>query len=128
MKKRGFTYIEVAIAFSIFALVLLFVMKMNHTTSTVMNRQREITKKFYIAQLYMEKRKSTLANQTNDLTEEFEGYQVEVKITNKPTNSVLVNGVSQTVAAKEIAVTVKDINPGSNTDDDITINSHLIIN
>jgi type II secretory pathway pseudopilin PulG len=127
MKKKGFTYIEVAIAFSIFALVLLFVMKMNHTTSTVMNRQREKTKKFYIAQLYMERYKSNHIKQTVDLTENFEGYEVGIKLVSDQKINVLVNGASKEVTPKKITVTVRSINGGTNNDTDVTINNHLIV-
>lgn len=58
MKKKAFTYIEVAIAFSIFAIMLVYVMKLDSTANRTMRENRQKLQMLYVAQMEMEKHKN----------------------------------------------------------------------
>jgi len=60
MKKKGFTYIEVMIAFAIFALIFTYVMKLNSSSNAVMRDERQRLQMMYVAQMELETFKSQL--------------------------------------------------------------------
>ena len=61
MMKKGFTYIEVIIAISVFAILILTVMKLNVTSENNLNSQINSQKMMFVAQQQIEKFKTTLS-------------------------------------------------------------------
>lgn len=91
MKKKGFTYIELMIAISIFALLIVVIMKLNITSEANLNKQVTSQKMMFVAQRQIEKYKSTLKNigtYPNDfkLDESSGGYYIVVKCDNSVTD------------------------------------------
>jgi prepilin-type N-terminal cleavage/methylation domain-containing protein len=99
MKKRGFTYIEVMIAFAIFAILMVFVMKLDSTANRLMRYQQEQLRMVYTAQMAMEKYKY---NQITYEDNNFNGYYVKVEET--PINKTFNNDIA---VLTEIKITVK---------------------
>lgn len=124
MKKKGFTLIEVVVAFTIFSLILVFVMRLNHTTSTVMNLQRTRLKKLYIAQLAMEEYKDRTVTLDSDVSNTNLGneYKVHITIVNNVSQNSIINGKNEAISTRTIKVTVT----GGNPDTDVELNNDLI--
>jgi len=62
MKNKGFTYIEVMISFSVFALMLIVVIKMNNAINFIMDMNNKTLQTIHIAQMEMENYKSGINN------------------------------------------------------------------
>lgn len=62
MRKKGFTYIELMIAVSIFSLLVLMVMKLNMISESNMNKQMNSQKMMFVAQSQIENFKTSLGN------------------------------------------------------------------
>lgn len=86
MKKKGFTYIEIAIAVSVFGLFMLFLAQMNHTSNSVLNLRRDRLRMNYIAQEELEKYKSniyesTITNEETEVytdTSSYDEYNIDI--------------------------------------------------
>lgn len=90
MRKKGFTYIELMIAISIFTLLILIIMKLNSTSESNINKQINDQKMIFMAQHQMEKFKTTLASigtYPNDFKLDDSGYYIVVKGNNYVTNN-----------------------------------------
>src|SRR5690242_3448916 len=72
MKSRGFTYIEVMIALSIFSILIVFVMNVNHSSAKIMGQRRVRLKELYIAQMEMERWKINYGNLPNNNSTEYD--------------------------------------------------------
>lgn len=96
MRKKGFTYIELMIAISIFTLLLLMIMKLNSTSESNLNNQIDSQKRIYVAQQQMEKFKTTLPSigvaanigtYPNNFKLDNSGYYIVVNGNNYVTNN-----------------------------------------
>ena len=96
MRKKGFTYIELMIAISIFALLILMVMKINITSQSNLNKQMNSQKMMFVAQKQMERFKTTVSNNStlsnigsyeNGFQEDDSGYYIVVNGNNLVTNN-----------------------------------------
>ena len=110
MKKKGFTYIEVMIAFAIFALIFTFVMKLNRSSNVVMRDERQRLKMIYVAQRSLENFKTVLLDSEDN---NVEGFYVLVKKTD----------ISSTL--KEVTVTVKK-NKNDSLDKAVILKSRVL--
>jgi prepilin-type N-terminal cleavage/methylation domain-containing protein len=113
MKNKGFTYIELMIAISIFTLLILTVMKLNSTSQSNINKQIHSQKMMFVAQRQLEKFKST---QIVEVTQPFaliDGYYVKLVSDNTTGGNIY-----------KVTVSVR-IDPNSGTDE-ITLQSHVI--
>ena len=113
MKKKGFTYIEVMIAFAIFALIFTYVMKLNKSSNVVMRDQRQRLQMVYIAQMELERFKSEL---TSHEYKKIDGYYVMVET--KDMSSL------KDMSFIEVKVTVKK-NINDSSDKAVTLNSRV---
>jgi len=89
MRKKGFSYIEVMIAISIFALLLIMVMKINSTSQSNLNKQINSQKMMFVAQEQMEKYKSSQLKVVE--TQDFiliDEYYVKLTIDNTPGGNI----------------------------------------
>ena len=75
MRKKGFTFIEIMIAISIFFMMVVF-MKIDSNTQKQINNIRKQDRKVNIAQGQLERLKSNPDNQLQKLKSE-EGYSIE---------------------------------------------------
>jgi len=119
MKKKGFTYIEVMIAFAIFALIFTYVMKLNKSSNAVMRDERQRLQMIYIAQMQLEKYKSQISNSdfiyydSNNVS-----YYVSVSFSK-------ADNISST-SIKEIKVTVKK-KKNDSLDKEVVLKSHVFV-
>jgi len=115
MKKKGFTYIEVMIAISIFAMLILMIMKLNITSENNLNTQINSQKMMFVAQKQLEKFKTTeLAGNIPNFTL-IDGYYVKVVSDNTPGGNIY-------------RVTVSVRRDPINTTGQVTLQSHVIKN
>jgi len=111
MKKKGFTYIEVMIAFGIFALIFTFVMKLNRSSNVVMRDERQRLQMIYVAQRSLENFKTSLA---------------ESEASNVQGFYVLVKKIDISSTLKEVTVTVKK-NKNDSSDKAIILKSRVFV-
>ncbi|HEY8892277.1 MAG TPA: type II secretion system protein [Clostridium sp.] len=93
MKKKGFTYIEIMIAISIFTILIVMIMKLNITSEGNLNKQTSSQKMMFVAQQQIEKYKSTLSNigsYENGFTQDSSGYYIVVRGDNSVTDNTNV--------------------------------------
>ena len=113
MVKKGFTYIEVMIAISIFAILVVVIMKLNITSESNLNDQITSQKMMFVAQKQMEKFKTTYGN-IDDFTL-IDGYYVKLESDSSPG----VNLYKVTVHVKKRYADTNDV---------ITLQSHVLKN
>jgi len=90
MKKKGFTYIELMIAMSIFTLSIVMIIKLNITSETNINKQMNSQKMMFVAQQQVEKFKTTLSNigsYEDGFKQDSSGYYIVVRGDNVITNN-----------------------------------------
>lgn len=96
MKKKGFTYIELMIAMSIFAILVVMVMKLNMISQSNLNKQMNSQKMMFVAQQQIEKFKTTLSTNAavpnigaypNDFKPDISGYNIVAIGNNAVTNN-----------------------------------------
>ncbi|MCJ7689220.1 MAG: prepilin-type N-terminal cleavage/methylation domain-containing protein [Clostridiaceae bacterium] len=113
MRKKGFTYIELMIAITIFTILILTIMKLNSTSQSNINKQINSQKMMFVAQKQMEKFKST---QPVEITVPFtviDGYYVKLVSDNTPGGNIF-----------RVTISVrKDLTSGT---DEITLQGHVI--
>jgi prepilin-type N-terminal cleavage/methylation domain-containing protein len=113
MKKKGFTYIELMIAITIFTILILTIMKLNSTSQSNINKQISSQKMMFVAQKQMEVFKST---QPVEVTVPFtliDGYYVKLVSDNTPGGNIY-----------RVTISVRqDPNIGA---DEIILQSHVL--
>ena len=115
MIKKGFTYIEVMIAISIFAILILMIMKLNIASESNLNSQITSQKMMFVAQKQMEKFKTT---QTTEIIPTFaliDGYYVKVESDNAPGGNIY-------------RVTVSVRRDATTSTGEVTLQSHFLKN
>jgi prepilin-type N-terminal cleavage/methylation domain-containing protein len=88
MKKKGFTYLEVMIAITVFSVLALLVVRLNIAANRNMNAQIERQNMMMVAQKLMEKTKTTTTgvgtyvgeDSPYNYFEQLEGYYVVVQL------------------------------------------------
>ena len=78
MKKKGFTFLEVMIAMAIFAVAILFIVKLNSASNANINRQFNRQKMLYTAQRLLESYKSVAPSSQELSGTTIDGYYVKV--------------------------------------------------
>ena len=121
MRKKGFTYIEVMIAITIFSILILIIMKLNVTSENNLNSQIASQKMMFVAQQQMEKFKTTLPTNIGSYPSGFQqdtsGYYVVVNGDNSVTNNI-----------KVYLVTVWVRKNASDSSNEIKLQSHILDN
>jgi len=88
MRKKGFTYLEVMIAISIFAILILAVMKLNIVTQNNLNNQITSQKMMFVAQKQLEKYKTAQTSVTTLPFNLIDGYYVKLESDNTPGGNI----------------------------------------
>lgn len=101
MKKRGFTYLEVMIALSILAILVIFVIKLDHTANDVMRDETRKMKMLNIAQTAVERYKADMIESTPYATS-IDGFYVKIE-SKEITRTIR----GQSIQVNEVKVTVK---------------------
>lgn len=115
MKKKGFTFIEVMIAMTIFALAILLVVKLNSVSTKNLNKQNQRQQMLYTAQRLMESYKSVLP--TQELTgTTIDGFYVKVD------NPIIAFGASENLY--EITIHIRPT--AADADDEEVLSAHVL--
>ncbi|MBC8062739.1 MAG: prepilin-type N-terminal cleavage/methylation domain-containing protein [Clostridiaceae bacterium] len=126
MKRKGFTYIEVMIAISIFAILILMIMRLNITSEKNLNSQFTSQKMMFVAQQQIESFKNTVTNNIGSYPNGFQldssGYYIVVKSDNKVTN----DSVTTNTNLYQVTVWIRK-NPTDNSNE-IKLQSHVLKN
>lgn len=125
MKKKGFTYIEIMIAISIFLILSIFVVRLNITANKNINTQVDRQNMMMEAQKQLEKFKTTTTtigtyvddNYLNDSYQQMDGYYVVVQ-------SKTVNEGSPTL----LEVTVRVRKNVTDKNNEVVLTSHFLRN
>jgi prepilin-type N-terminal cleavage/methylation domain-containing protein len=115
MKKKGFTYLEVMIAISIFAILILAIMKLNITSENNLNSQITNQKMMFLAQKQLEKYKTTQPAGIIPVFTLIDGYYVKLTSDNTPGGNIY-----------RVTVIVRK-NP-TNSTGELTLQCHVIKN
>jgi len=125
MKKKGFTYIELMVAISIFAVLIIIVMKVNITSQSNLNKQKTSQKMMFVAQQQIELYKTDFLDK-GSYEEGFEadtsGYFVVVKGDNTVTNNTVADNENLYLVTVWVR---KSLTDNSN---EIKLQSHILKN
>lgn len=103
-RKRGFTFIEVMIAISLFLIMVVFIVKLDRTTSNEIKNVSEMTEKAEIAQGELEKFKAAPQQNASMTVPGYNGYIVTVESSNAGSVYTAVTEVTITVKKDTAAV------------------------
>lgn len=115
MKKKGFTFIEVMIAMTIFAFAILLVVKLNSASTINLNKQNYRQSMLFTAQRLMESYKSVPVSAQELAGTIIDGFYVKV-------DSPISYGTSGTLF--EITIHIRP--SATDTDNEEILSSHVI--
>ena len=113
MIKKGFTYLEVMIAISIFAILFLTIIKLNALSENNLNAQLNSQKMMFVAQKRLEEYKTTQVADPNFAL--LDGYYVQLISDNTPGGALC-----------RVTITVR--RDSSSTNGEIALQSHVLKN
>lgn len=125
MKKKGFTYIELMIAITIFTIIILTIMKLNSISQSNINKQISSQKMMFVAQKQMEVFKTSLSNTPKEanVSNESKYFQLD----DGGDYYIVVNGDnSGTNNANVYLVTVWVRESPTNSSTELKLQSHVI--
>lgn len=103
-RKRGFTFLEIMIAISLFLIMVVFIVKLDRTTSNEIRNIGEMTAKAGIAKGELEKFKAAPQQNVSMTVPGYEGYIVTVESSNMDNAYAAVTEVTITVKKDTAAV------------------------